>query len=247
MKRTFIATLALLASTALAQAEDPIVDTDYDWSGFYIGANIGYGISLGNVDVSSVGPDDFPQGVIDNIGDGSFETDSDGFLGGAQIGYGWRMDQIVLGIEADAQYADFGGHSLDVGGGDGIRTSQELEFLATLRARLGYAVSEGALIYLTGGLAVGGVDLEGHLSNSGFRGGDDWVDSASSTEWGWVAGFGGEFMLDNNIGLKAEYLFVDLGDESFATRGDVSADEITEFDFDNQFQVARIGLNWYFR
>lgn len=248
MKRLLLAAIASLAGLSAGQAADIVQPATFDWTGPYVGLNAGYAFSTNAVDLESVGSDPFPQtDVLDVIGTNRFDLDSDGFIGGGQLGYNWQMDSLVLGLEADAQFADVEGSEKKTNGDEGFKGSQKLDFLATLRARLGYAVSDGIMIFGTGGLAVGSLDLNSHLTNDDFAGGDEWDNDSSTTKWGWTIGGGAEFMVSDNISIKAEYLYVDLGDETFRTHGNEDPEnEIVKSDFDNRFHIIRAGLNWHF-
>ena len=75
----------------------------FSWTGFYLGANAGWAWSKGDGTIAFGGPS------------GNFSGDGNGFLGGAQIGYNWQMDNWVFGLEADFQGGT--GHG-DVSGED---------------------------------------------------------------------------------------------------------------------------------
>ena len=99
---------------------------------------------------------------------GSVGARLNGFFSGAQLGYNWQFgERYVAGLEADSQGAG-------VRGGDGFQTltpaavyppfvaataylNRSLEYLGTVRGRLGYAATPTMLLYATGGLAYGGV------------------------------------------------------------------------------------------
>ena len=105
----------------------------FTWTGFYVGANAGYG--WGNVNLN---------GWANNIGD------LDGFVGGGQIGYNYQMGQFVVGLEADLQAADLSsGNNLGL---VGVKT----DYFGTVRARVGVAFDR-FLPYVTGGWAYGNV------------------------------------------------------------------------------------------
>jgi outer membrane immunogenic protein len=101
---------ALLASTAMsAQAADLAVKAPYykapvvaiyDWTGFYVGANVGLGLGRNRTIHDAAGP----------ASDNSTYLSPQGALGGAQIGYNWQTNSflgpLVLGVEADIQGAD---------------------------------------------------------------------------------------------------------------------------------------------
>jgi outer membrane immunogenic protein len=164
----------------------------FTWTGFYVGLNAGVGWA-GSRDVVVTGPTPGSSGILSGGGgDGAF-------VGGGQIGYNWQSGSIVYGLETDIQYVDTSG---DVawgpytwwagrGGGDGA-------YFGTVRARIGYAIDR-TLIYITGGLAYGG------LNTNPLTG-----DSTSNA--GWTIGGGVEYAFTNNWTIKLEGLYVDLSE-----------------------------------
>lgn len=140
-----VAVLGLVAAGAASAADLPsrkgpvaapmYVPPAFTWTGFYVGANAGYG--WGNVNRSG--------GVaITNTGD------LDGFVGGGQIGYNYQMGQFVIGAEADIQGAD-----LSTGGNLGA-LRVKTDYFGTVRARVGVAFDR-FMPYVTGGWAYGNV------------------------------------------------------------------------------------------
>jgi outer membrane immunogenic protein len=106
----------------------------FTWTGFYVGANLGYG--FGKVTGRS----------------GPAFKDTSGVIGGGQIGYNYQIGQIVLGAEADLSATGIhAGNSAT--GVAGSKVSQP--YIGTVRARAGYAMDR-FLPYLTGGFAYGG-------------------------------------------------------------------------------------------
>jgi outer membrane immunogenic protein len=101
----------------------------FNWTGFYVGAHIGYG---------------WGDALIDG-----FAAEPAGIFGGAQIGYNWQAhgSRWVFGIEADISASDI--NDTIVG-----PTTTTLDYFGTVRARLGYA-QDRALFYITGGFAYG--------------------------------------------------------------------------------------------
>lgn len=108
-----------------------------NWSGFYIGALLGY--TWGETDNAAVA-----------------DPDIDGFDGGAYIGGNYQWNQFVLGVEADALVSGADG------GSGGITADQD--WSASLRARAGIALDQ-FLLYGTGGVAVTGVELSDATSS----------------------------------------------------------------------------------
>jgi len=202
MKILLAGVLALFASGAFAAdaVVEPVYDepTVYNWTGFYVGAQAGYGW----------GDSRHFQGP-----DGTDDYTIDGFVGGGTLGYNYQIDRIVLGVEADLSYADIygtGDSTLSWGCLDGCYT--EVEWFGTVRGRFGVAF-DNILPYVTGGYAFGeaGAGFEG---DAGFAGSD--------TIDGYTVGGGVEYGLTENISLKAEYLHVHLGDFTFNVSGNES-------------------------
>ncbi len=89
------ASAADLAARPYTKAPPPMVAAVYDWTGFYIGINGGWGQSHDNRSVDGVG------------GVGSY--DANGGTVGGQIGYRWQTGGWVWGLEAQGNWADFSG------------------------------------------------------------------------------------------------------------------------------------------
>jgi outer membrane immunogenic protein len=106
-----------------------------NWSGFYIGANAGYGFGTSNWDIPAV------------------STSPKGFLAGLTVGYNFQTGVWLWGAEGDLDYA-----ALKDSSACGAGTCETKDsWLGTARARIGYAGWNNWLPYLTGGLAVGDI------------------------------------------------------------------------------------------
>ncbi|KKC40885.1 hypothetical protein WH87_01570 [Devosia epidermidihirudinis] len=141
--------------------------------------------------------------------------DGEGAFGGVQVGYNHDFGGFVFGVEADAQLSGiknerFGG-------------TYALDNFGTVRARAGFAVDR-FLPYVTGGLSWANVTA----SNAAL--------SVQDTYVGWAAGAGVEVAVTDNISVKGEYLYLDLGGAKFA--GNIAADLSAH--------IARVGLNYKF-
>ncbi len=90
------ATAADLAARPYTKAPPPVVAPIYDWTGFYIGANGGWGQSNSCLNFVDVFGFDFADGCRSRSG---------GLVGG-QIGYRWQANQWVFGLEAQGDWAD---------------------------------------------------------------------------------------------------------------------------------------------
>lgn len=144
---TATALAADLPDQALAPEPAPVVQaSDYDWSGAYVGANLGFGFSS---DFNSAGTS--PNAGI-------------GFLGGGVLGYNYQINKFVFGVEGDINYTN-----LDANVGP-LQT--ELDFLGTITARAGYTPIDRLLTYVEGGYAFGRVEAEfGPASDSNLHSG----------------------------------------------------------------------------
>jgi outer membrane immunogenic protein len=156
---------------------------------------------------------------------------SGGVFGGGG-GCNWQTQRWVYGVEADVDWAHIAGSNTTSvfsgpsgfgtgpGGGtsiDNTGTANEqvsLRWLATFRARAGFAVQDRLLLFVTGGVAVGGVNTQGSVTTSSpFPGfiNPAWTGSDSTVKAGGVIGGGAEWAFSDHWTAKAEYLWYDLG------------------------------------
>jgi outer membrane immunogenic protein len=181
-----------------------------DWSGFYLGGNVGYSIGLNPTTEALAEPTalGFSGGV------GSVNTTPTGWLGGGQAGYNWQFaSQWVLGAEADWQWSGER-DSICVffcasnSGAEPLTVSQRLRDFGTARARFGYA-QDRWLWYATGGVAWGTMD-QTYAFSAPFL---PPVPSVSTSHGltGWAVGAGVETALGASWSAKLEYLYLDLG------------------------------------
>lgn len=125
------------------------------WTGFYLGANGGYGWANQNFNLT----------VINTLGTATLGGNShgSGWLAGGQIGFNWEApSHVVLGLEADGDWADISGSSsgcptfttgAHIGAVSACGTdNSRLNDFVTLRGRFGWAWNN-VLFYGTGGFA----------------------------------------------------------------------------------------------
>jgi outer membrane immunogenic protein len=247
------------------------------WTGWYVGLNTGATWN-GHNDINVVSspafnapglvPDIMVQGAAGataKLSNGN--GNNGGFIGGAQIGYNYQFaSSWVAGIEADIQ-GILGSKSnltantaVQANNGIPITThidaSKQIDWLGTVRGRLGWRVTPSMLLYGTGGLAYGGVKSsvsisQVHLSADTFG---STAASVAKTRTGWTAGAGFEWIFMPRLSVKLEYLYYDLGDESYNAgllqaaftngfvRYAVSPQVSTRFDG----HIARVGVNYHF-
>jgi outer membrane immunogenic protein len=239
MKRLVIAamsTTAIAGSIGAANAADvgapsyrappvvvPLVTT---WTGFYAGGNLG-GAWTSNDALWSPLPSSAALGAFPIAGD----TGGSSVVGGLQAGYNWQYaPDWVVGIEGDWSWASASGNinqpwATNPGGGviPGSFTSisSTLNWVSSLRARLGYLVAPDLMVYGTAGGALGQIDYAASNSN-GINGGPLSYQTAtafSRTQGGWVAGVGLEWMISPNWLLRGEYLYYSLNGAPSALAG----------------------------
>jgi outer membrane immunogenic protein len=222
--------------------DGPVIAT---WNGLYVGVNAGYAWNNNDVKLEGLGGTGWIPYHPDPLR--TWSTDGNGFTGGAQIGYNRQFDTLVLGVEADISKinadADLKANGSFNGDAYSLRLRENLDWLSTVRGRVGVTPTSGTLLYVTGGLAVGKVSSTSNL---------DWPlthydASESSTKAGWTAGGGVEYALTPNWSLKAEYLYYDLGKVSVtANSAPKNLDYQTGTDFDVTGNIVRAGLNYRF-
>jgi outer membrane immunogenic protein len=197
------------------------------FAGPYIGVNAGFG----RVDTRQSSP-----------GDPSATGDDTSFTGGGQVGYNWQCGHVVFGIESDINYVRFEANSTAISGGyTPVNFKDEINWFGTVRGRLGVTVREHALVYATGGWAYADTSHAFSVPSFAFSQKDD------DFKTGWVLGGGIELVHDVRWLLRAEALYVDLGDKTHSytlTSCGVTCTGTAKWD--DTFWVARLGLSYKF-
>jgi outer membrane immunogenic protein len=177
--------------------------------------------------------------------------DASGNFAGGEIGYNWPLSgRIVAGFAADLQAANIGGSlKLAGGGGNTATANSDLNWFGTLRGKLGSTflspLAGPSLIYLTGGLAFGGIEDKLTFTDPiAFPPNSSSV-KKSETAVGYVLGAGVEVPVARSLFLKTEYLYVDLGSDSLATTPLPSTHESASGNFTHTYNTFRVGLNYH--
>jgi outer membrane immunogenic protein len=174
-----------------------VVAPIYNWGGFYIGINGGWGFASGTTTATITGTGTGLDGTS-ATGSGSLN----GGVAGGQIGANYQIDALVIGIEGDF---DWSGQkrtdSFACGAGCTVSETIKLPWIATIRGRFGYAIDR-VLLCGTGGVAFT------HASDNVTATGFGTIFTASSTNVGWTIGAGGEVALAQNWTAKIEYLYI---------------------------------------
>lgn len=269
-----IATVSTIAVTQIASAADlprkapvvpPPVPAIHDWTGFYVGGNVGGAWSAGDVDYTV--PPALTGAAVDTpAGDAGLaalagahtHVSGSGFTGGVQAGYNWQFNNIVVGAEVDFNALSLNNSSDQqalsgtlVPWVDSIHTSIKTDWLLTARPRLGVAWNQ-VLLYATGGLAV--TERKTFQSQFNTEGTTLFYSesvSNSETRAGWVVGGGLEYAWSNHWSVKGEYLYADFGSVSSTGMTNPNFITIPRFisfthTFDLHANIARAGINYKF-
>jgi outer membrane immunogenic protein len=232
------------------------------WCGFYVGINAG-GAWDANTTSTFSGSAATAPAFAANLFPASRSPKPDGFVGGGQAGFQWRVaPYAVLGVETDFQGANYKGTAVAMpvpfGGLPAMTTSveQHSNWFGTVRARAGALVGPTLLVYGTGGLAYGQTEASfTALPSSGAACAGVFPcasASSSSTRAGWTAGGGVEWMIVPHLTFKAEYLYMDLGSQSVTATSTMTAAPCAggacTLTASTPFRenIVRGGFNWVF-
>jgi len=134
-----------------------------------------------------------------------------GIGGGFMVGYDWApfFDNWTVGAVADASFGNWG-ESFGPNNGNEI----DVDFLVTMRGRVGYWVQPHLMPYFTAGIAWQGTTFHNPPRTSTSATAVN-VINFSNTMTGWTIGGGLDWTLAHAITLNAEYLFADFGTWEF--------------------------------
>jgi outer membrane immunogenic protein len=239
MKKFLLGTVALIAFAAPAAAADlaarpytkapPVpVPVMYDWSGFYLGINGGWGSSHKCWD--SVAPFLIgAEGCHDATG---------GTIGG-QIGYRWQTGTWVFGLEGQGNWADFKGSNASILF-PGFANETRINAFGLFTGQIGYAANN-VLFYVKGGAAVTADQFRIRNIPTGVL----FATANDDTRWGASVGAGVEFGFAPNwtAGIEYNHLFMQDRTVNFglATVAQLAADRIQQ---DVDLVTVRVNYKW---
>jgi outer membrane immunogenic protein len=255
MKKLLIGSVALAAASlggpALAadmplKAPPPVIV--YNWTGCYLGLSIGtnYGRARHTTTANSFFVPGAHGGAAPFAGtDITDPFNLTGMLGGAQGGCNYQFaGGWVIGVEVDWSITNKEGQR-DEGAillQNWVSSTKE-RWIGTARARLGYAVTDKWLWYVTGGGAWAKLDTSEWFTPNPVATG------FTQTDWrgGWTVGVGTEYAVGYGWSIKSEFLYVDLGTyRTFTTVPFNRIGILTNRDVHVQDYIWRVGMNYKF-
>jgi outer membrane immunogenic protein len=248
---TLLIAACLLSTNAMAAG---------DWTGFYVGGNIGHGKGDSDADLVALGGawSSESQALRDHVTNNwSTDLDASGPTYGAQFGYNHQFEGgFVLGGEIDYSRVDV--EETRTSGPLAVpsvpslnydfRNSVEVSDIATLRIKLGYAFDRH-FVYFTGGLAKADAEAAAQItSNGGYRKRGSVTERLDGTQ----LGVGYEYSFGNQLSIRAEYLRTDLDDfDDYTTLYLPGSTFVTpayteRFSQDLELEQFRVGFNYRF-
>jgi outer membrane immunogenic protein len=244
--KTLIASVALIAlGTAVAGAADlperaplPPPVPVLNWTGFYIGVNLGGAFAQRNW-TDSV--------LLTNFNNGDNNT---AFLAGGQIGANYQIGNFVIGGEWDADWAStHTGNGVVIPNVGTIAITDNNRWVSTLAARFGYAFDQLLFYGKAGGGWVGnnGLSITNFATSvtlscttlTGF------TNCNNTTTGGWLVGAGAEWAFAPHWSLKFEYDYLGLGNRTFTvpvTAPLLAGDTFTSNN--RNVQMVKVGVNY---
>ncbi len=212
------ASAADLGARPYRAAPPPMVAAYYDWSGFYIGANGGWGSSRKCWDATT--------------------TAATGGTAGGQLGYRWQAGTWVFGLEGQGNWADFRGSNVSLAF-PAFRNTSKIDAFGLFTGQIGMAWNN-VLLYVKGGGAVTGDRFTVNTAVANVL-----VATASDqTRWGGTVGAGLEFGFAPgwSAGVEYDHLFMQDKTTTFTTpTGAFFSDRIRQ---DVDLVTARINYRW---
>jgi len=249
MKKFSFATIAIatvIAASSASAADLPLpvapapaytpAMVRYNWTGFYIGGNVG-GAWVQGEDVT-----DSLFGVNFNNG-----SNNGTFIGGGTVGFNYQYNNFVFGVEGDFDWAannNNSGNGILVPTVGTLQVSNNDTWITTVAARFGAAFDR----WLVYGKAGGGWVGSDSFTVTNLTTGNSFTGSNNNTDGGWLVGGGVEWAFAGNWSAKIEYDYLGLNSRSFTTTGAIAGIPAGDtFSTGNlNVQMVKFGINYKF-
>jgi outer membrane immunogenic protein len=253
------------AADMAVKAPPPAPIAVANWTGFYIGGEVGGRWTEADWNTTCLGPGAFPCTPT------AFPTrfpfnnpssfDSSGVVGGVYGGYNWQMSNWVFGVEGDFRWGDNkrtkagipGAEDPAVVGSPGLDSSSVRQtWEASARGRLGILVTPSVLLFGTGGVAFTHVESTAACGTVAFPVGwcafPNRISTGSDDLVGWTVGAGIEAMVASNWLVRGEYRYADYGTFSSTVLRGPGAVLVDAVAFDTKIRThsAMVGIAYKF-
>ncbi len=220
-----VSTCALLAASPV-HAADPS-DIPWSWTGYYVGTHLGSAAIVNDWKSAGSGFEDAVPFAGEFVGGG--------IAYGVQAGYHCQIGRVVLGLEAEASFADIDGPARC---GVGVFVcNATIDALGTIAGRFGYA-HERLLVYGKAGAAwahekVEMVPTDTTVSTDVWHG--------DVIRWGWTLGAGFEYALSPGLSAKLEYNYLAFSSDNVGITNQAGAHSSVSLHHDTH--LFKVGLN----
>ena len=211
----------------------PLPPAIYDWTGFYVGGNVGAGLLSENMTQSA-------PGALTPVS--PFHPSVVGLVGGAQVGADYQFSALVVGAQASwsASYINGQNTQNTTTAGTQERMTSEPTWFASVTGRVGYAANT-LLFYVKGGGAWMHIN---HVQDVLLAGATTSSQSISDTRSGFVAGVGLEYAMTENLSALFEYDFYDFGSKTEPFSPALGG--ATPLSIRSDLHTLTVGLNYRF-
>jgi outer membrane immunogenic protein len=236
-----------MAADMAVKAPPPAVAVGYNWTGCYIGGDVGGGSAHQKASEYTI-----PAGF--DAGPTAVSGTTTSVMGGVYAGCNYQFaSRWVAGVEGDWSASSFSSTLLAPNtfangvptGSGGVTYSQSLKWIASARARLGYAVAPTVLLFVTGGGAWTNSALSGvHAYNNGCP---NCSVTGNFSSTGWVAGGGIDWApWSNNWIVRAEGLYYDLYGSAVGFQQGTTTPATTSWTNRTTIVEGRVGISYKF-
>jgi outer membrane immunogenic protein len=236
----FLSATAFIAASAVSDvATAADANGTYNWTGFYIGGQMG-----GGWETTQSTRADNSAAPNEPLGFKGPPFHQSGLLGGGYAGFNYQINKFVVGIDGDYSLANVRGVGTSVGPtGAGSTATTDIAWIATLSGRLGYAVNNW-MFFGKGGWAWEGVSITGQDFNPA---GTVVATTYNSTiRNGWSIGTGVEWGLAPNWSAKLEYDFVKFSTTYYTSIVTPSPATLPTFNAASSLNTVKLGVAYRF-
>ncbi len=246
MRMRHAAGLVGLVVVGLAGSASRARAGEIEWSGFQAGLQAGYGYAPRTWSLRVSGSDSIEDAQSEGLLPREMKSTASAWMAGAFVGGSRQEGPVVFGAEAAFAFSGLGSEARVVRDTEtpGLqvvtRVREDVDWLGAARIQVGTAFGR-ALVYGTGGLALGQVRLSGSIvtgENTAHEG------VQTDTVVGWTAGAGAWLALSRTVRLGGEMSYHDFGPRTFklSPAHPLFEEESARFDYRANGWNARLAL-----